>query len=119
MNKRKKGRYYEGVALKYLEEMGLTFLERNVMGTQGEIDLIFMEGDTIIFVEVKYRSTGSYGYGAEAVDRRKAERIYLTALEYIERKKLFGLEVRFDLVSFLGEELEWTRNIIWGDSFGF
>jgi len=119
MNKRKKGRYYESVALKYLEAKGLTFLERNVVGTHGEIDLIFLEGDTIVFVEVKYRSTGSYGSGIEAVDKRKAKRIYLTALEYMERKKLSEQEARFDLISFQGEELEWTRNIIWGDSFGF
>ncbi len=119
MNKRKKGRYYEGVALKYLEVRGLVFLERNVMGTYGEIDLIFSEGDTIVFVEVKYRSTGSFGYGIEAVDERKAKRIYLTAMEYIERKNLSQQDVRFDLISFKGEEPEWTRNIIWGDSFGF
>jgi len=107
------------VALKYLELRGLEFLDRNVMGSHGEIDLIFLEDDTIVFVEVKYRSTSSYGYGIEAVDKRKAKRIYLTATEYIERKKLYGMEVRFDLVSFNSEELEWTRNIIWGDSFGF
>lgn len=119
MNKYEKGHLYETKAKIFLEEKGLEYLERNFTGHRGEIDLIFLEGDTLVFVEVKYRSSSIYGSGIEAVDHRKAKRIYLTAMEYISRKHLFDLDVRFDLISFDKGRLKWTRNIIWGDCFEF
>lgn len=119
MNKRKLGSEYEEKARHYLERRGMEFLDRNIRGSFGEIDLIFREENTVIFVEVKFRKTKRYGYGAEAVDKTKARRLYLTAMEYIYRKKLHDMDVRFDLVAFDSGKLKWTRNIIWGDSFGF
>lgn len=118
MNSREKGNLYETKAMEYLKLRGLKFLERNVRGSFGEVDLIFLEDKAIVFVEVKYRSTKDFGFGAEAVDKRKAKRIYLTAMEYIREKRLDKMEARFDLITFDNGKLEWTRNIIWGDSFG-
>ena len=119
MNKYEKGHLYETKAKEYLEERGLKYLERNYKGKKGEIDLIFLEDTTLVFVEVKYRSSPVYGVSAEAVDKRKAKRIYLTAMEYLNRKKYYDVDVRFDLVSFDRGRLKWTRNIIWGDCFEF
>lgn len=119
MNKYEKGHHYETKAKNYLEENGLKYLERNFTGYRGEIDLIFLEGETLVFVEVKYRGNKTYGTALEAVDTRKAKRIYLTAMEYLNRKNIFDLDVRFDLISFDEGRLKWTRNIIWGDCFEF
>jgi len=119
MNKRQKGTLYETKALEFLRLKGLKFLDRNIRGTYGEVDLIFTDENTLVFVEVKYRRTTNFGFGAEAVDKRKVKRIYLTAMEYIWNNKLEDMDVRFDLISFDNWELKWTRNIIWGDSFEF
>ena len=61
MNKWEKGHYYETEAKNYLEQKGLKYLERNVRGNSGEIDLVFLDEETIVFIEVKYRGTATFG----------------------------------------------------------
>ncbi len=119
MDRRKIGNIYEEKAKKFLEAKGLKYIDRNVFGRFGEIDLVFLDGKILVFIEVKYRKNSTFGYGSESVTDRKKKRIYLTAMEYLGRKKSLDCEVRFDLISFYGEDITWTRNIIWGDNFGF
>ena len=55
MNRRKEGAYYENLVAEYLKTQGYEILEKNYRCRIGEIDLIAKEGETLVFVEVKYR----------------------------------------------------------------
>jgi len=119
MNKREKGGEFEEKAAEYLRGQGLVVLEKNYQTKLGEIDLICKDGDTIVFVEVKYRKTNDYGEGMEAVDVKKIRKMYKTAEIYIALKRFKNCNFRFDCVSFLGSETKWLKHVIWGDEYGF
>lgn len=119
MNKKQKGDKYEEQAAKLLENNSYKILERNYKNKQGEIDIIAMKGRQIIFIEVKYRATSKFGYGIEAVDRKKLLRIYRSAMTYLAEKGWEDMECRFDCVSYLGNSFKWDKNIAWGDEIGF
>ena len=68
MNKRKTGQEQEAKAACFLKTQGYQILERNYRCKKGEIDLIAREGQYLVFVEVKYRSTNESGLPEEAVD---------------------------------------------------
>lgn len=105
-NKRICGTYYETLAAEYLEGLGYCILERNFhAGRVGEIDLIAWDAeiDTLIFTEVKYRSSTVCGYPEEAVDRRKQKTIRHCACVYLnQHRQQRCRRVRFDVVSILG-----------------
>ncbi len=119
MNKRKKGSLYEDRAAEFLEENLYKILEKNYHGRYGEIDLIALKDGQIIFIEVKYRETSEYGYGVEAIDKKKARRIYKTAEEYLIKNHIEDYDIRFDCISYLKNEQKWFKNILWGDEIGF
>jgi putative endonuclease len=119
MNRKEKGYFYERKTVDFLIEEGYEVLDTNYIGTHGEIDIIAKYENTIIFVEVKYRSNLNFGYGSESIDRKKSYRIYKTAREYIKEKRLHKYEIRFDSVCYLKEKREWTKNLMWGDEIGF
>lgn len=119
MNRKEKGYFYERKAVEFLISQDYEILAVNYIGQKGEIDIISKTEKTIIFVEVKYRSSTNFGYGSESVDVRKRRRIYQTAREFIRERKLYGYDMRFDLISYLGEQQDWTKNLIWGDEIGF
>lgn len=103
MNQRKTGSVYEAKAKRLLESYGYRILEKNYRCRQGEIDLIARDGEYLVFVEVKYRSTIRKGYGAESVDGRKQRRIIQGARWYLMEHQCEWQKCRFDVVSFLGE----------------
>lgn len=74
MNRRKEGAYYENLVAEYLKTQGYEILEKNYRCRIGEIDLIAKEGETLVFVEVKYRRDDKMGNPKEAVDSKKAEK---------------------------------------------
>lgn len=119
MNRKEKGYFYEKKAVEFLKDQNYEILAVNYIGQKGEIDIIAKTGRTIVFVEVKYRSNTNFGYGSESVDMGKRRRIYQTAREFIRENRLYGYDMRFDLISYLGEQQEWTKNLIWGDEIGF
>ncbi len=105
-NRRKKGAKYEERAAEYLEGLGWRILERNYRCRTGEIDLIAADGQTLVFVEVKYRRSDTYGSPAEAVDGRKQRTICRVADHYrMCHGVLEGQACRFDVISVQGEEL--------------
>ena len=75
MNKRTVGGKGEELAAAILEEKGYDILTRNYVTKAGEIDIIAKRDDTIIFCEVKTRTSDVLGGGREAVDHRKQEKI--------------------------------------------
>lgn len=88
MNKRKTGQEQEVKAACFLKTQGYQILERNYRCKKGEIDLIAREGQYLVFVEVKYRSTNESGLPEEAVDLRKQRQISRVAAWYLTEKGL-------------------------------
>jgi putative endonuclease len=111
LNKRSIGTRYEEKAVQYLLQQGYQILERNYRCRQGEIDLIARDGTYLVFLEVKYRHDLRAGYGYEAVDYRKQQRILHSALWYMRQHRIpENQPCRFDVVSFLGEEVTLIKN---------
>lgn len=92
------GQEGEDIAARYLEEHGYTILDRNWRSGHKELDLIVRKADTLVFVEVKTRTSTDYGDPWNFVDERKIRRIIRSADAYI-RLNCLDLDVRFDIVS--------------------
>lgn len=77
----------------------MTLLERNVRAAGGEIDLVALDGDVVVIVEVKSRSTDAFGTPDEAVDRRKIVNVVRAARSFLKGKGLLDRRRRYDLAS--------------------
>jgi putative endonuclease len=91
----------ERAAARYLRRQGLRVLARGYRTPLGEIDLIAREGDTLVFVEVKTRASGS---PAEAVTAEKQRRLTLAALRFLKEHGLLECRCRFDVVALVWPE---------------
>ena len=91
------GRRGERLAADYLERAGMMIVERNYRCRVGEVDLIALDGDTIVFVEVKLRR-GDFE-PSEAVDARKQGHIARAAFDFMLRRGLMTSPARFDVVA--------------------
>ena len=103
----------EKLARGYLVRQGLQFIEANFRLRVGEIDLIMHDDDTLVFVEVKYRSSDRYGTSVEQVTARKIGKIKLVAQVYLQRYPALVPYVRFDVVgispSATGYRFNWVK----------
>lgn len=105
----------EEIAAAYLTAHGAKILERNYRRRLGELDVIARQGDTLLIVEVRTRSTSAYGGAAASVDGRKRRRIVRAAQQLLQqRRALAHLAVRFDVVVVSNVEtaepnVEWIR----------
>jgi putative endonuclease len=95
-------------AAAYLAERGLAIVARNFRTRLGEIDLIAREDETLVFVEVRLRRSGSFGGALESITPAKQRRIRAAAAQYLQR---LGREprCRFDVVALDGGEPRWLR----------
>lgn len=84
-----------------LQQSGMKFLTANFRSRRGEIDLVFRDGDGLVFVEVKTRSSEDWTRPAAAVDARKRKLLSQTALDYLRRLKNPEVKIRFDIVEVL------------------
>ncbi len=91
-----KGLLGELRAERFLKKQGMKIIGRRYRAPRGEIDLIAREGDTTVFVEVKYRPRGEIGEGARAVDADKRRHIRLAAERWLSANP--SASVRFDVV---------------------
>ncbi|MBW8310815.1 MAG: YraN family protein [Rhizobium sp.] len=108
--KRATGDAAEAAARGLLEGEGLRLIARNVNYRFGELDLVMRDGDTVAFVEVRYRADDRYGGGLASVDRRKCRRIALAARAWLQRHPaLADAPCRFDIVAASPAGLEWHR----------
>jgi putative endonuclease len=92
----KPGDRAERIAADYLRQKGLALIESRYRCRWGEIDLILRDRDTLVFAEVRLRSSRAFGGAAYSVDRRKQARIIATARHYLARAK--EAPCRFDVV---------------------
>jgi putative endonuclease len=96
------GRFDEQRAVEFLQGAGLHVLERNWRCRDGEIDIVASDGNVLVFVEVKTRSSVLCGVPAAAVDRRKVARLRRLAVRWMaEHREVdrFWTAVRFDVVA--------------------
>ena len=94
----------ESLAARFLKKKGYKLLRRNCRSKWGEIDLIMRDGDTVVFVEVKTRSTGQWGAPEDAVTPAKRRRIARQAELFANRNKLRDHPLRFDVVAVLAPD---------------
>ncbi|WP_206518210.1 YraN family protein [Rhodococcus sp. X156] len=95
------GAHGEDVASRYLTERGLVVLDRNWRCRQGELDLVAVDGQTLVVVEVKTRTGVAFGHPAESVTREKLLRLRRLAQLWLAAHRVGWVEVRFDVVSVL------------------
>ncbi|VAX26056.1 hypothetical protein MNBD_NITROSPINAE02-357 [hydrothermal vent metagenome] len=93
------GRLGEDLAVNELKANGYKISERNAKVYKREVDVIAMDGDMIVFVEVKSRSGHRYGRPIEAIDNKRKGRLRKAAELYLAQKKIKGASVRFDVVT--------------------
>lgn len=92
------GKVGEDAAEKFLKGKGYKILDRNFNCRFGELDIIAMDGNCLVFAEVKTRSTKKYGAPQNAVNYRKQNHLKLSARFYIEKERLNNYIARFDIV---------------------
>ena len=111
-NKRQTGKNYEDLAIKFLQDKGYFIIEKNFQVRQAEIDIIARDGSTIVFVEVKYRSSASSGHPLEAVTISKQRKICKAALFYMNKNKISpdNTSIRFDVIGILGNDITHIEN---------
>ncbi|MEG1559683.1 MAG: ribonuclease HII [Clostridia bacterium] len=88
----------ELIAEKYLNALGYRTLEKNYRADSKEIDLIMLDNDTVVFAEVKARSSGLYGAGRDAVTAKKKENLTIAADFYARANNLMDSKMRFDVI---------------------
>src|SRR4051794_2908915 len=91
------GKFGEQAAKKHLRRQGLKYLTANFRSSRGEVDLIFRDNDCLVFIEVKTRSSESWGRPAAAVKADRRRRLTRTALDYLRLLKNPPVKMRFDI----------------------
>ncbi|HEY7307410.1 MAG TPA: YraN family protein [Bryobacteraceae bacterium] len=96
------GRRGEDLAHRYLQRKGFTVVARNYKpGADSEIDIVARQGDLVVFVEVKSRTSAEFGSPDRAIDQEKQKHIVRAARAYVNRAALEWNQVRFDTISVL------------------
>ncbi|MDP3062768.1 MAG: YraN family protein [Chloroflexota bacterium] len=101
--RRSLGQRGEALAADYLRRMGYQVLGANFRCQWGEVDIVAMDGATLVFVEVRTRRGASFGTPQESLTRRKQERLIATAETYLQEHSDAPKEWRIDLVSILAK----------------
>lgn len=111
MNKREIGTIYEQKACDLLLKEGYTIIERNFYSHHNEIDIIASKDGRIVFIEVKYRATSSYGYPHDAITPSKIRSIIKSAKYYLySHGYREDTPVSFDCILISGEEIIHIKN---------
>jgi putative endonuclease len=95
----------EAAAARFLKRKGYRILARHLDSPLGELDIIAVDGRTIVFVEVKTRASTNAGMPAEAIDERKRRRMTQAALAYLKSNGLLNYSARFDVVAIIWTEV--------------
>lgn len=110
------GRDAESQALRHLQQQGLRLLAQNWLCKRGELDLVMLDGDTVVFVEVRYRQHRQWGGALDSIDGRKRQKLILAAQIFLQSESRWSNHpCRFDVVAIDGAtgaqaRLNWLRN---------
>ncbi len=99
-----KGQQGEQLAARYLRKQGWRILTRNHRNPLGEIDLIALEGSTVVFVEVRTRTGTERGLPAETISYEKQRRLTRAALFFLKSQQLLEHPARFDVITIIWSE---------------
>lgn len=115
MDRQRSGRDAEALALRHLQAQGLRLLAQNWLCRRGELDLVMLHGDTVVFVEVRYRRHTAWGGALESVDMRKRGKLILAAQHFLQNEARWARHpCRFDVVAINAErhspEINWIQN---------
>lgn len=120
MNENNAGLEAEKIAATFLAKHGLKLVMQNYHCRFGEIDLIMQDGKTLVFVEVKLRSSNQFGGAAVSITPQKQQKLILTAQHYLQTnaQKIAEPACRFDAILMNRKDLkptdlqhiEWIRN---------
>lgn len=95
------GRKGEEIAAKYLAGQGYRIIKRNYYTRYGELDIISMYNNILVFVEVRTKTNLNYGLPEESVTPRKIAHLRKAALVYLGNCRLSYEEIRFDVIAIL------------------
>lgn len=98
-NTKAAGKKGEAIACRALERDGYRIVEKNFRCREGEIDIIAMDKDCLCFIEVKSRSSESFGLPEEAVTKTKQLRLWTAANVFLEEREVEYGELRFDIAA--------------------
>jgi putative endonuclease len=106
------GRHGEDLAHRYLRSLGFVVVARNWRPPQGggEIDIIAWEGDWLVFIEVKSRTSGDVSAPERDIDREKIAALRRAARDYIRRANADESQVRFDAIAITGRKVDHLRD---------
>ena len=94
------GRAGEAAARSHVTNiLGYKIAETNFRVREGEIDIVAQDGDIIVFIEVKTRTNRKFGSAAEQISQSKAQRLQMTAQQYLAENSLHNADWRIDLLS--------------------
>jgi putative endonuclease len=109
-SRQQQGQQAEDWAYNYLQAQGLSLVVRNYRLRGGEIDLIARDGDYLVFIEVRYRSSNQFGGALASIDLRKQQRIIRTAQHYLLTHPM-DLPCRFDVIAIdQAQQITWLKN---------
>ncbi|MCP4980575.1 MAG: YraN family protein [Gammaproteobacteria bacterium] len=117
----RKGLRFEDQARAYLLRRGLTLLQCNFRCRFGEIDLVMRDGDTVCFIEVKFRKSLAYGGAAASIPISKQRKIVKTALFYLSSQRQYAHHaLRFDVLLIQHQpdhsnHFNWIKNAFYGE----
>ncbi len=115
----KKGQQAEKIALKFLQTQGLIKIQSNFSCKRGEIDLIMIDNEYLVFVEVRYRKKTQYGHPLETINYAKQKKIINTVQYFLMKHPKYNqFPCRIDAIAINShiqtgqEQIEWIKNAI-------
>lgn len=105
------GRTGEDIATQYLIQNGYKLIVRNFKCRQGEIDIIAIDKNELVFIEVKTRKNKNYGSPIDAVDKRKQQHILNASKYFIYINKLENKNIRFDVIEIYAKDKLYINHI--------
>lgn len=110
------GAYGENAACAFLENQGYSIIGKNFFaGRSGELDIIAMNNNLIVFVEVKSRNSEKFGGGLYSITNSKIQKLRASAKVFLLRNPRFNsgeYTMRFDLIIVKKDGIEWVKDIV-------
>ena len=109
------GDKFEGIAQKHLSSSGIKILQKNYLCKFGEIDIIGIDGEVVIFCEVRAKSNIEFGRPEETINQKKQLRIRKAASKFLQATPQYSNSLcRFDVISIIFNDqnlqINWIRN---------
>lgn len=120
LDRRARGDAVETVALEFLQQHGLRLLARNARTRGGELDLVMLDRDSLVFIEVRYRASACFGGGAASVDAGKRRKLIRAAQAFLLRHPQHAeAPCRFDVIDASGDtgapRIDWLKDAFRAD----